>query len=184
MSASPNSPQPPPPPPPPNYRRNVDGEYKEIRDTQESENGSVDHRPGLSLEVRMIRELRHVLFVDTSSKYDKKIENLSEEEKHILFNFLDFASNCPMCKEENHESQLKEFYFNKDLEKIQIKEGILNLMNRSKALNIKINTGVLCCTCYKKIFKTRRENIQSVNLRRDMLEELRTLFDNTRLGSI
>ena len=81
-------------------------------------------------------------------------ENLSETEKVVLEQFMIFFSSCPICKNRNHEVNLKRFYFSKNPENKQLKEILLNfLSNGSFHASMGIQIGIPCCNCFKKLFE-------------------------------
>ncbi len=84
---------------------------------------------------------------------DLNIESLSEEEKEIFYNFINFYRECPICGNLNHFYRLKQLFFD-DHTQI-LKEKLIRLMNLKikKKRNLTINLGVLCCNCYNKLMK-------------------------------
>jgi len=87
---------------------------------------------------------------------DENYLSLSQEEKQLFHNFLDYFARCPVCKGRNHNSYLKTFYFDKSIKKRDFKERLLKLMDESKGFNDiyynKILFGIPCCDCFKKYF--------------------------------
>ena len=71
--------------------------------------------------------------------------------------FIEKFSTCPVCNSELHYSALKKVFFSKDPNQINIKNQLINLLDKftvnefSQSLNI--NIGISCCKCYKKIFE-------------------------------
>lgn len=80
---------------------------------------------------------------------DVKIASLSESEKQLFFEFIRKFSICPICGNHNHYFYLKRFFFSKDNE--IMKNSLLNLM-RLNYKKFKLNYGVPCCSCFKKLF--------------------------------
>ena len=84
-------------------------------------------------------------------------KELSEEERAILNQFINFFSTCPICRRKNHRSALKKFYFDTDPFKVKFKDRLLELMEESYDFdNIffnKILIGIPCCDCYGEFFE-------------------------------
>ncbi|MFX1338022.1 MAG: hypothetical protein ACFFDK_05395 [Promethearchaeota archaeon] len=70
--------------------------------------------------------------------------------------FIDFFSFCPICGKENHESYLKKFYFDHNLNSRMLREKLLLLMDKSKRFEQiyenEIKIGIPCCSCFEKLF--------------------------------
>ncbi|MFW9866264.1 MAG: hypothetical protein ACFFEN_09230 [Candidatus Thorarchaeota archaeon] len=81
---------------------------------------------------------------------DLKLEALSEADKEIFRNFINFYSICPVCGSPNHYFNLKRIYF--DDNKQNLVKELIRLMNTAnrKFRNYNLNFGVLCCNCFKK----------------------------------
>lgn len=90
--------------------------------------------------------------------YQEEYNKLSEEEKEKFHEFLELGSICPVCKAKNHELYLKKFYFNKNPDKINLKNNLLRLMEQSKDFSKNISIGIPCCKCYKKVFIQNKSN--------------------------
>jgi len=98
-----------------------------------------------------ITRIHEALFGDKREN-DEEYESLSSEEKRICDEFIEFYSICPICKEKNHKDDLLRFYFEKTEFTEKLKENLLRLMDKSKNFINKINVGIPCCQCFKKIF--------------------------------
>jgi len=98
-----------------------------------------------------IERIQAILFDDTYV-VDQDYENLSNEEKKICDNFLNFYSICPICKGENHKDDLMRFYFEETEFAKKLRDNLLKLMDNSKNCKNKIVIGIPCCKCFKKIF--------------------------------
>ncbi len=98
-----------------------------------------------------IERIQAILFDDTYV-VDQDYENLSDEEKKICDNFLNFYSICPICKGENHKDDLMRFYFEETEFAKKLRDNLLKLMDNSKNCKNKIVIGIPCCKCFKKIF--------------------------------
>ena len=87
---------------------------------------------------------------------DENYHSLSQKEKQLFHNFLDYFAHCPVCKRRNHNTYLKTFYFDESIKKRDFKERLLKLMDESKDFNDiyynKILFGIPCCECFKKFF--------------------------------
>lgn len=59
---------------------------------------------------------------------ENNYNNLTVEEKVILDNFVEFFSTCPVCNQKNHRNYLKRFYFDTNMEKIWLRERLIELM--------------------------------------------------------
>lgn len=149
-----------PPPNPYNYITNLN-ESQNIDQNQFVENnnnvntiysnlGSL--REAMLSELERLREIMNGDFLSDCENYI----NLSDREKEIFHEFLDYFSACPICKRRNHKDYLKTFYFDKNPYKKILKQRLLTLMNESKEFNEiffnKILLGIPCCDCFKNIF--------------------------------
>ncbi|MBD3197805.1 MAG: hypothetical protein GF317_22330 [Candidatus Lokiarchaeota archaeon] len=67
-----------------------------------------------------------------------------------IIKFINTYNICPVCKNKNHSEYLISFYY--DTSKKQLKQFLLNTMGSSFIKNIKINTGIPCCSCYREFF--------------------------------
>ena len=112
-----------------------------------------------SLREEMLEELerlRRIMNGGEDELNEKFLNNLTAEEKEILDNFVDFFSTCPVCNQENHKFYLKKFYFDTNVEIIQLKERLLELMEDINEFDDnnykKIVLGIPCCDCFKKFF--------------------------------
>ena len=112
-----------------------------------------------SLREEMLEELerlRGIMNGGENELDEKFFDNLTTEEKEIVDNFVDFFSTCPVCNQENHKFYLKKFYFDTNIEKIQLKERLLELMENINEFDDnnynKIVLGIPCCDCFKKFF--------------------------------
>ena len=102
-----------------------------------------------------LERLRRIMNGDVIED-DKNFIALSEEEKAIFRQFLEYFSTCPICDTNNHKSYLKTFYFSDNLDKKILKKRLLKLIEESKSYNNiyynKISLGIPCCNCFKKVF--------------------------------
>lgn len=107
----------------------------------------------------------------------------------ILEKFLNVFATCPVCNSQNHQSYLEDFYFSTDLEKVKMREQLLEMLEHDDSIeNVKI--GIPCCNCFDNIFGSRKSGI---SLRQQIMDELRQLFNrrntdqenpNQSLGSL
>ena len=74
--------------------------------------------------------------------------------------FKEFAkqfSTCPICKRNNHFESLKNFYFSREPEIIELRERLSELIDESKDFDDiyynKIDVGIPCCNCFSKYLK-------------------------------
>lgn len=83
------------------------------------------------------------------------IHLLSERELESFENFFSYFSRCPLCGNNNHENDIRRFYFSKDPLDKSIKKRLLALMNESiqDYFNQDIILGIPCCSCFSKLFK-------------------------------
>ena len=104
-------------------------------------------------ELERLRDLIGVGYIGTP---DKELE-LSEEERVVFNQFINFFSNCPICKKKNHKTALKNFYFDTDPFKVEFKDRLIELMEESHDFdNIffnRVRLGIPCCSCYDKLFE-------------------------------
>ena len=81
--------------------------------------------------------------------------NKEDEQLIRLKNFFD---RCPICKRSIHNNVgLKNVYKNMvDSDALRLKESLIRLVNNIEEIRVdysnKINLGIPCCDCYKKIF--------------------------------
>ncbi len=121
-------------------------------ESEESQEGDIETIEWIREQMLAdIRSLHEILFGDTK-EIDEEYENLSNEQKKICDEFLEFYSICPVCKGENHKDDLLRFYFEKSENTMKLREKLLKLMDKSKNFINKINIGIPCCQCFKKIF--------------------------------
>ncbi|MEJ2250269.1 MAG: hypothetical protein P8Y70_10395 [Candidatus Lokiarchaeota archaeon] len=108
--------------------------------------------------------IKEDLFRFLITKINKSSENIHKlsmifplEEKDFKI-FSKYFSKCPICKQENHLSNLKNFFFNKETEALVLKNQLIDLMEKSinfdDIYHNKISIGIPCCKCYEKIFKS------------------------------
>lgn len=139
------------------YMKKYDDIDENRIDTRES-NRSSEERNNLSahncLRNEMLEELNRLKELILKNP-DKKLNNMSEEEKKLFNKFIKRYSCCPICGNYNHYYNLKSLYFDEKLS--DFKEFLLRNMqneNQNKKLNkFNINIGVLCCSCYKKFYE-------------------------------
>ncbi|MFX1259268.1 MAG: Rab family GTPase [Promethearchaeota archaeon] len=69
--------------------------------------------------------------------------------------FIKFFSFCPICHSRLHFNYLKNFYFSKNREMMKLKDKLLELIDTTSNFDEiyynKINLGILCCECFKKL---------------------------------
>ena len=121
-----------------------------------------------SLRDEMLAELerlREIMRGDYSLEEDEDYKNLSEDDRELFHDFLDFYGNCPICKSKNHDEALKKFYFSKEPKNTRIRDQLLDIMdafNRdyvrirnysSYHSKSRIKLGIPCCNCFKKLFE-------------------------------
>jgi len=113
-----------------------------------------------SLREEMLAELerlREIMRGDYKLEDDEDYKKLSDEEREIFHDFLEFYGNCPICKVKNHDDSLKKFYFSMVPENIRLRDQLLNIMegfnpDNKYAVN-KVKLGIPCCNCYKLLFE-------------------------------
>ena len=80
-----------------------------------------------------------------------------ELEDEQFKNFLDEFSICPICKSELHYNTLKAIFFSKNIDSINIKTQLLNLLEEITNYEVpqykNVKFGIPCCRCYKEIFE-------------------------------
>ncbi|MFX1288885.1 MAG: hypothetical protein ACFFFY_10065, partial [Promethearchaeota archaeon] len=78
-----------------------------------------------------------------------------EPEKIIFNDFMRFYSICPMCKKSNHALHLKKLYALEENE--EYKNELIHLMSVQgrREHDFSINTGLLCCDCFKSFFNRK-----------------------------
>lgn len=81
---------------------------------------------------------------------------ISDNEKIIIHKFLEFYSECPICKNKIQKNSLIDFYFKTDPDSINLKKKLLKLMKQSENFDGKIIVGIPCCFCYGKIFPGKK----------------------------
>ncbi len=83
-------------------------------------------------------------------------EELDPYEKKIYEKFLNYFSDCPLCKKSNHKSYLKKFYFTQKSEQKKLRDELLFLIDNSKSIKNyyknQVSVGIPCCSCFNKIF--------------------------------
>ncbi|MBD3212899.1 MAG: hypothetical protein GF311_09850 [Candidatus Lokiarchaeota archaeon] len=79
----------------------------------------------------------------------------AEEDK--FKSFSETYKTGPICHRNNHLCNLKKFYFSREKELLKIREQFLELNDKKRILPTKsserIKLGVVCCSCYKKLFE-------------------------------
>jgi len=149
-----------PPSRPSNYVTNLN-ESSHIDQNQFLENNNHDNtfssdlgslREAMLIELERLREIMNGDFLEDDENYI----NLSNYEKEIFLEFLDYFSTCPICNRRNHKNYLKTFYFDQSFYKRILKKRLLKLMNESKEFDEnyfdKILLGIPCCDCFKRYF--------------------------------
>jgi len=106
------------------------------------------------LRDEMLNELNNLREIIRNNP-DLKIKALSEKEREVFYNFVNFYKNCPICGNQNHFFNLKHLFF--DEEKKIVIEQLIKLMslNKGKLKKIKFQFGVPCCNCFKQFFTDR-----------------------------
>ena len=149
-----------PPPNPSNYTSNLNESFN-IDQTQFVENNNQDDtscfnmgslRESMLIELERLREIMNGDFLEDDENYS----SLSDYEKEIFHEFLEYFSTCPICNRRNHKNYLKTFYFDQNIYKRILKKSLLKLMNESKEFDEtyfnKILLGIPCCDCFKRYF--------------------------------
>jgi len=149
-----------PPPNPSNYTTNLN-ESPNIDQNQFVENNNQDNtvcsnlgslREAMLIELERLREIMSGDFLEDDENYI----NLSDYEKEIFHEFLEYFSACPICNRRNHKNYLKTFYFDENIYKRILKERLLKLMDEAKEFDEsyfnKILLGIPCCDCFKRYF--------------------------------
>ncbi|MHA1281967.1 MAG: Rab family GTPase [Promethearchaeota archaeon] len=148
-----------------NYTENGEsGENSESMDMHANNN---DMTPLMRLRNEMLEELERLRTLMENgniiqiSSNDIDSMDISDEEKEKAKKFISFFSTCPICREENHESYLINFYFSKDPEDCKLKEKLLRFVNDSEIIsNIcksEIKIGIPCCKCYELFFNDDKQ---------------------------
>jgi superfamily I DNA/RNA helicase len=127
-------------------------EYFNLQDKKSQEKKTVSKNTDI-LRSQMLTELNNLKDLLLNNP-DAKINELSEEEKRDLNRFLRKFSTCPICGTSNHLYNLKKFYFDDEVE--DIKEFLFDIMesNNNQVGNFHFQTGIPCCKCFKKYFKS------------------------------
>ncbi|MFW9970039.1 MAG: hypothetical protein ACFFDF_07540 [Candidatus Odinarchaeota archaeon] len=106
------------------------------------------------LRDEMINELNNLREIIRNNP-DLKIKALTDKEREVFYNFIDFYRICPICGNQNHFFNLKQIFFDED-KKIIIEKLIrLMTLNREKLQRNNFHLGVPCCNCYKEFFIER-----------------------------
>lgn len=120
-------------------------------DTIGSNIGSL--RDAMLAELERLRQIMNGDIIENDENY----LNLTEDEKETFNNFLDFYSECPICKKSNHKYYLKRFYFDENPFIINLKKILLKILNDPEDFKTshfnKISYGIPCCECFNLIFK-------------------------------
>jgi len=107
-----------------------------------------------SLRNEMLEELNRLKELILKNP-DKKLNNLNDKERKIFNKFIKRFAYCPVCGNYNHYYNLKTLYFDEDLK--DYKEFLVEHMRRDissrKLKKYNIHIGVLCCSCYKKLYE-------------------------------
>ena len=78
------------------------------------------------------------------------------EEDGIFWDFVNFFAKCPICAKKNHGENLKAFFYSREPDIVEFRERLLELMEEAKFFDEiyynKIKLGILCCSCFKKVF--------------------------------
>ena len=136
-------------------------------------------------EIRQaLRNLRppptgHMQIENIPRLYRKEMPGREEFEK-----FYEHFSTCPVCKIRNHESYLEDFYFSDVIEKVKIKQQLLNLLSQLENYLDNISVGIPCCSCYELMFQTKNEGMvigYPTSLRSQLMAELREIFYGRRI---
>ena len=101
------------------------------------------------LRDEMINELNNLREIIRNNP-DLKIKALTDKEREVFYNFVNFYRFCPICGNQNHFFNLKHIFF--DEQKKIIIEELIRLMslNRGKIRGSNFQFGVPCCNCYKE----------------------------------
>lgn len=82
-----------------------------------------------------------------------RTSEISPKNDSKYLKFIDDFSICPVCKTHNHHDYLEKFYYNKSPIKVEIKESLLELIEKLEKLDQfynKVIVGIPCCDCFKK----------------------------------
>ena len=140
-----------PPPAPRTYLININQDRHNHED-------DINFTSIYSLRDVMLEELERLRRIMRGDQIedDENYISLSQEEKKLFHNYLDYFARCPVCNRRNHNSYLKNFYFDDSIKKKDLKERLLRLMDESKDFADiyynKILFGIPCCDCFKKFF--------------------------------
>ncbi len=72
--------------------------------------------------------------------------NELNEIQQFIFKF----GRCPICNAKNHPTYLSSFYYNES--KKDLRDYLIQNLNRSENRGFKIHIGIPCCICYKNTF--------------------------------
>jgi len=100
------------------------------------------------LREQMLHELDHLKEIILNNP-DKKFAQLSNKEKKKFQKFIKIYSSCPICGNFNHYSNLRNIFLEDQNQ--EIIEYLMKFKNL-KIKNVKVNFGIPCCVCYKKLF--------------------------------
>jgi len=118
----------------------------------------IEHSSQLSVEENLKEVFKKLIktlhLVHTISQF-RLTSNKEDEQLTRLRNFFD---RCPICKKRIHNNVgLKKIYKNiVDSDALRFKESLIRLVNNIEEIRFdysnKIDLGIPCCDCYKKIF--------------------------------
>ncbi len=98
--------------------------------------------------ITQIIQLRD-LFYETE---DIELTKLNKFERKEFYNFLNSFSKCPLCGAKNHKKDLIRYFFDKEQDKMKAKLREIRKNSKKLSKKVKLSSGILCCTCYKKVF--------------------------------
>ena len=118
----------------------------------------IEHTSLLSVEENLeviFKKLIKTLHPEHTLSHFSLTFNKEDEQLKRLRNFFD---RCPICKKRIHNNVgLKNMYKNiSNPDTLRLKESLIRLVNNIEEIRVdysnKINLGIPCCDCYKKIF--------------------------------
>jgi len=107
------------------------------------------------------KQIKEAIFKKLIEKIEPyyQIEDFSiyiPREDNEFNEFLRTFAVCPICGNQNHYDNLKNFYYSRDPVLIKLKEKLLDLMEESRDFNElyynEIQIGIPCCKCFDKQF--------------------------------
>lgn len=132
-----------------------------------------------------IREALRNLRPPPTHNSSTQLVNIPRFYREEFKKFYQHFSTCPVCKIRNHENYLVDFYFSDDLEKIKIKQQMLDLLRQLENFKENIILGIPCCSCFERLFNTKNNeagiNGDPVSVRSQLMAELREILSDRRI---